>query len=320
MPRDPSFEKINYSLRPNKNVERKLIVQFLLDLHRLTTFSSLQYQYVGMGSVWFTDFILMHRALGIQRMISIDRQKDREKRFLFNRPFSNITVKIGTTTEILPTIDLERPTLIWLDYDDVLKDYMFADIDTALEKLQSGSILILTVNGEFSQVENVQNEGGPVEPDSVLRSIAGNSVPANIKDRLNSNRFPLLLGDILHNAMRSKALARKLDFFPFFNFAYKDGAQMVTFGGMVANTDASSAINDAKLGSRYPWLASNGQAKLQLPHLTIKEKLKFDQLLPSRGSSNPPSISELGFELKDEEIKQYCLHYLFYPVFAEWLP
>jgi hypothetical protein len=35
-----------------------------------------EYVYVGFGSVWFQDFILFHRHLGMRDMISIERDAD----------------------------------------------------------------------------------------------------------------------------------------------------------------------------------------------------------------------------------------------------
>lgn len=43
-----SFEAINYALRPNKNVERKMILELLQALR--TAFSLGSHQYVGFGS------------------------------------------------------------------------------------------------------------------------------------------------------------------------------------------------------------------------------------------------------------------------------
>ncbi|MCH8039503.1 MAG: hypothetical protein IH977_04060 [Nitrospinae bacterium] len=316
-PKEPSFEKINYSLRPNKNVQRKLVVQLLNDVLKLPGLRQDEYQYVGMGSPWFTDFVLMHRALDIKKMISIEREMGRARRMRFNLPFSNIKLRIGPTTEVLPRINLARPTVIWLDYDDELKNYMFEDIGIVLKRLKSGSILILTVNAEFDQLEHVETEGTLLSPENVLHSIAGDSVPSSIQDRLNKTGFASLVAEIFANAIRSKLLERRLDFAPFFNFSYKDGVRMVTFGGMVADKELRVEIQAQNLGKKFSWIASNGQTNLQLPHLTFKEKLRFDELLPAR---QPPSPSKLGFELKGEEIRQYSSYYLLYPVFAEWLP
>ena len=54
-----SFDKVNYSLRPAKQVERKVLVELL---HQVSTampgYDVRNYTYVGFGSVYYTDFIL----------------------------------------------------------------------------------------------------------------------------------------------------------------------------------------------------------------------------------------------------------------------
>jgi len=62
--------KVNYVLRPAKNVERKMLCEAF---QRLTNFASLrEYRYIGFGSIFFSDFTLFHRNLGISDLIDID--------------------------------------------------------------------------------------------------------------------------------------------------------------------------------------------------------------------------------------------------------
>jgi hypothetical protein len=58
-----SYEKINYSLRPAKSIERKMLCDAF---RRLSAFGKVEnYQYIGFGSTYFSDFSLFHKALGI---------------------------------------------------------------------------------------------------------------------------------------------------------------------------------------------------------------------------------------------------------------
>jgi hypothetical protein len=62
----PSFNIVNYSLRTNKSIQRNLvfegarILKMGLNLRKLG--------YVGLGSLWFTDFQTAHKALGVRDM------------------------------------------------------------------------------------------------------------------------------------------------------------------------------------------------------------------------------------------------------------
>lgn len=74
-----SFRRIDYSLRPAKHAERRMMCDVF---RRLRPFGRVEdYMYVGFGSVWFSDFSLFHRALGIRDMLSIEKERSAEQRF-----------------------------------------------------------------------------------------------------------------------------------------------------------------------------------------------------------------------------------------------
>jgi hypothetical protein len=80
----PSYETINYDLRPAKSIERKMMAEAL---QALTLFAPMkEYSYRGFGSPYFTDFSLVHRVLGIRNMESIEKDEYNKGRFVFNRP------------------------------------------------------------------------------------------------------------------------------------------------------------------------------------------------------------------------------------------
>src|SRR3954447_2820600 len=122
----PSFEKIDYSLRPAKSTERWMLLEAL---GRLSVFTPLiQYQYVGFGSPFFVDFRLFHRRLAITKMISIEKETDREPRFELNKPFDCIQMLWGDSSEQLREIDWNAPSIVWLDYDYVLNSAVLGDL------------------------------------------------------------------------------------------------------------------------------------------------------------------------------------------------
>jgi hypothetical protein len=93
MASSPSFERINYGLRPAKHIERKMMVEAFRRLEPVASLKS--YRYVGFGSPYFPDFSLIHRSLGISTMVSIERELSSERRMCFNRPFKCISIEMG---------------------------------------------------------------------------------------------------------------------------------------------------------------------------------------------------------------------------------
>src|SRR5687768_13986003 len=98
----PSYQKFNYRLRPAKNIERKMMSELF---ERLQHFAPLrEYQYVGFGSIYFADYALFHKRLGIGRMISIEGNVKDEERVRFNSPYRFIDIRMGLSFEVLPHV------------------------------------------------------------------------------------------------------------------------------------------------------------------------------------------------------------------------
>lgn len=146
----PSFDSVNYAVRLRKNIERKLIAELLLSLDK--TFAISEYQYIGMGSMWFTDFIVMHRMLGIHTMWSIE--KFSPKRAELNCPFGFIDVVNGDAKNEVPKLlkDDVR-SIVWLDYDHDLRDGIVRDLQEIGLHASCGDVFIVTANAHLGQVK-----------------------------------------------------------------------------------------------------------------------------------------------------------------------
>src|SRR5438874_9971114 len=103
----PSYLRVQYDLRPSKQVERRMIID-ACHLLSLANFPIRDYQYTGFGSVYFVDFILFHKLLGIQNMVSVEQDNKIEKRVKYNRPFGFIKLVMGTATDVIPTLSQDR--------------------------------------------------------------------------------------------------------------------------------------------------------------------------------------------------------------------
>ncbi len=67
-------------------------------------FQIADYQYTGFGEIGFVDFILLHRLLGIHRMVSVEHDLKAKRRCKFNKPFANIQMKFGPISEFIPEL------------------------------------------------------------------------------------------------------------------------------------------------------------------------------------------------------------------------
>ena len=123
-----SYRIIDYSLRPAKFAERKMLSEIF---SRLKVFASLEsYRYIGFGSIWFSDCILFHKALGVEDVISIEKEQAHKARFEFNKPYKGIRLMMGSAADVLPGLDWAHRSIVWLDYDDPLNPGILDDVRT----------------------------------------------------------------------------------------------------------------------------------------------------------------------------------------------
>src|SRR4030043_279667 len=112
------------------------------------------YTYLGFGSVYYTDFILLHKYLYVNHMICIEGS-DIPKRMRFNRPYRFVNLQMGKVSKILPRIDFRIKYIVWLDYDYGI-DYGYMEEETSIlddvsafvSKLSPGSLFIVTSEAE----------------------------------------------------------------------------------------------------------------------------------------------------------------------------
>ena len=316
---DFSFEKINYSVRPNKAVERRLLLQLLTALDKRADLDLSAYRYIGFGSIWFVDFSLVHRALGIDDMLSFEAASSREKRVNFNIPFECVKVKLGTYSDKFAELTWEKKQLIWLDYDGVLQAEMFTDLRQTVSQVPSKSIMLLSVNADPSQLREAGNDVASQEV-RLRDTVGAANLPSDAHGRMGRNLFPELVGEIWNNAFENAVAERPgFTYRPLVNIAYADGVPMVTCGGMILSDEDAATLATVALED-FAYLAPReSQFVLSVPHLTPREKLRFDQLVPLRGAATSKTVKKkLGFELKDTEIESYIRHYLHYPLYGEY--
>lgn len=308
-----SFESINYMLRPNKNVERKLILATLKKLQ--TQFDVSKYRYVGFGSMWFSDFVLMHKGLGIDDMVTIESQKSREKRVEFNKPFACIAVRMEEAATALGEVLDAKQSIVWLDYDGPLKNAMTGDLETAVGAMSSGSMLLVTVNAMVDQLRGMKLEDEELSPEDYLADICDDKGLTAQKGRLTRNDFPALAAEIIHQRLKSSVLEKKpgCEYVPVWTYRYADDAPMVTVGGMIADAGDHAKFDESGTAD-LPFVTGGTVFDIELPILTEKEKRALDKLLPC---ANALDHTKLEFELRPTEIAAYQCFYLEYPVFNE---
>jgi hypothetical protein len=309
-----SFDAINYSLRPSKSIQRQIVFEGVgllksrLDLDRL--------MYIGFGSIWFTDFVIAHRVLGVDDMISIEGNDVGYKRAVFNSPYATVRVEHGMSGEVLPKLFADtgirnRPWLIWLDYDYSLDESVRDDIRAVIENAPVNSILLATFNGHEMGYGRT-----PERPDR-LRELLGALVPDDLpKADCRDDRMQETLADLSLGYMQSVAaeVARPGGFVPAFRVLYRDGAPMVTIGGILPARGAARIAADLVAEPTWPCRPA---VPIKAPHLTLREAAVLQSQLPRSGQLTRAAVQALGFDLEEDQLSAFETYYRQYPAFAQ---
>lgn len=309
-----SFDAVNYSLRPSKSIQRQIIFEGIRGLLNAT--KTKRPVYVGMGSIWFTDFVMAHKVLGVEDMVSIEGNEIGFRRARFNSPFSTVTVKEGRSSAVLPSLYVDehyagRPWVIWLDYDYALNESVKIDIRSVIENAPESSTFIVTFDGKDSKYDEA-----PQRP-QLLRTLLGSVVPDDLsKDACEGERMRETLADLTLKSMVAIAadMSRPGGFVPAFRAIYQDGAPMVTVGGALPAPKDVPLVRSVVEAEDWPCRPAK---PIRAPHLTIREAAALQQQLPCARTLSRGDVQALGFDLEDDQIEAFQLYYRQYPAFAQ---
>jgi hypothetical protein len=319
-----SYRLIDYSLRPAKFAERRMLSEMF---SRLKAFGSLEsYRYIGFGSIWFTDCVLFHRALGIEDIISIEKEQAHQARFDFNNPYRGIELRMGTAAEVLPGLDWTHRSIVWLDYDDPLSPSILDDVRTIATRAMSGTALAVSVQ-----------TGGLVDKRPILEEPIDISEPEQFREAFGDARTPLALnaaalrGWTLSKTSRSiisdeieaglqvsnagRSAGQALQFRVIGAFEYADGAKMTTLVGVFVDQGQNGLFESA--GFRELPFYRNGEdaLRIKVPLLTPREMRHLDRSLPCPNGD----ALDLG-PIPESDGKNYAKLYRYLPNFASFEP
>ncbi len=310
-----SYRKVNYDLRPAKQIERRMMIDTFQILAK-AGFPIRDYQYTGFGSIYFVDFILLHKLLGLRAMRSVEHDPDAFKRCKFNKPFGDdvIDLELDSASNIIPTLDRNRPHILWLDYDYPLDSEILADSRSATASLSPGSILVVTVEGGPPKIK----KKGPAALFRHFAEQGGAYLDAAWTQRnFTKDNLQASLIYMVNKAILSGLYGRHgISFCQVFNFLYKDGKQMLTLGGMIAGAAEKKKLENCDFSkATYVRRSLNEEPyEIFVPRLTRKERLYLDSFMPAPESWRPKK-----FPLLKEELRAYRDIYRFFPAYAEML-
>lgn len=309
----PSFEQIDYTIRPAKNIERKMIGEMLAHLRVFRPVSD--YVYVGLGSTFFTDFVLYHKLLGICEMWSIEKETTRQGRVDFNIPFSCVKTEYGETTDVLPRLKWDKPAIVWLDYDGPIDAGTQDDVTFLARNLVSSSVLIVTTRATNSDFP----AGKPPDLEQRLacfRKALDERVPDDLKPGHLSDLGGVIwrltnsaIKQALSEANAARQHSKRIEACQIMHFRYADGVKMITLGWIFLNREDTRRYHRSHLNALSFFRSGSTTYPIRPPKLTFKERKHLDSQLPGVLADCP------GVPASD--IAEYARLYRYYPWFTE---
>ena len=307
----PFRPKVDYSLRPAKSTERQMIVEALARLSPLVPVD--RYRYVGMGSIYFRDFKIVHRRLGIDNMITIEGKRRAEERVRFNLPLACIELMMDDTSRALPQIQLEdSPHILWLDYESGINQGVLSDLEEAIGRCASRSVLIVTINAErpdSDESERWMSELGDERPEP--RQPKTRAEYALLSYRVLRERIEAALAS--RNAARPKRL--HVEFHQMFHMIYADGAQMLTVGGALIADEHRQQWKDCGIGSLEFTRLGEEPYEIKIPRLTRREVQHLLSQMPDTHGNVEDAATMVG--IPASEVRELAAVYRHAPLFVE---
>jgi len=325
-----SGERINYTFRPAKYIERKMMAEVFRRVPR--GFGSLRaYRYVGFGSFYFRDFFLFHKQLEIESMISVEYDEDNERRFEFNKPSNYVSIKYGRSNEVLPILSWkDERTIFWLDYDYHLDETVLADVQTVCGQAEPGSILVISVNANAYKLSSAEIKKHMNLGEVRLRRLRERLGRGNVPNEISPDRLPKGL-DQWWDAMAYRSIitaqieetlmgrnsgrsdAKHVKCRQLFNFHYSDGAQMLTVGGILYEHAQMGQVGSCNF-EELDFVSSDTKAiEIRVPILTYREVRFLESQFPLddyAGIENSTGIPK-------SQIEAFKQVYRYFPSFME---
>lgn len=312
-----SYKLIDYRVRPAKSIERKMLAE---SFRRLLHFKDpAKYAYIGMGSLYFSDFSLFHRSIGFGTMVSIEDCDNitEQKRFEMNVPYGHIQMEFGRAGAVLQKVACwkEAPAVIWLDYDGKLSAECLNDLSYVASNAASGTVLIVSVNADkMSLIDKLDDEGNEIDESSLKpldileRNIGTDYIPLGTQNQtLSGWGVASVYRDVINASILKGATldpTRNFSYEQIYNFTYNDGAKMLTVGGVLFTSTDQAKYEGANFDGMDFVRRGADSYRIDPPKLTYTEMRAIHASTPN-------------LPIPSKDVDKFKKTYRYFPHFIE---
>ena len=308
-----------YHLRVNKAIDRFLLVEILDILKGYCEISD--YTYYGFGGPFLEDCRLIHDRCPEIQIVSIEKNKQTFKRQEFHHFSKKLNLRNEDFASFLAHFSSSGREIFWLDYTD-LKFGHFDEFMSILGKVSENSVVKITIRAEPLPKE-LPSEERDKKWEDFQKEYHG-ILPASIQ-QTNIERllpFAKLLQEMLQIASQRALPPSGESVFQLLNSSYyNDQTQMLSVTGIVCNKNEVSKIQKWFKNWEFRNLKWAPPHKIDVPVLSIKERLHLEKSLPTTKKTGLSLSRALGYKIDTgkehiEKLKQYEEFYQYYPYFA----
>lgn len=319
-----------YHLRPNKAVDRFLLIESIRRFTEAGNYDHSKYTYYGFGGPFLEDFRLIRKYFPEFKLESIEKNQHTYKRQKFHKFCKDIKIHNSPVDKFLSKhFNPGERDIFWLDYTDLRPAY-FSWFQQLLPQLGKGSIVKLTFPvipplqpSEFINLEENAAEKKRKVTIELFERKYSTHLPAKFDTYLDTeSSFSALLLKMLTLATESVILSETLTPLLLCAHRYADGIPMmsITFGIVEKERLTPIRVALEKVGQST---STNEEPKIfDIPILSPQERAKIDKILPQKCPTGKSLVKVLGYSVEKNEqttterLKNYAQYHRYFPLFA----
>ena len=332
-----------YHLRPNKAIDRFLLIEILDILNKHWDISD--YTYYGFGGPMLEDCRLIYSCFPGVKIVSIERNINTYERQNFHRFSNNLDIRQQNFSSFVADFSSNGKDIFWLDYTNLELDN-FSAFMSILQKVSENSIVKITIRAEPPPKEltsdnreekwegfrrryreekwedfqkKYREENWREFEERYYKILPPKRRPQEIETRWP---FTQLLQKMLKMASQEALPVAGENVFQLLNSShYNDQTPMLSITGLVCNRNDTGKIRGWFKDWRFKNLDWINPHRIEVPILSVKERLHLEEYIPTGDTSGLTLSRVLKYKIDEsgrhkEQLNQYEKFHQYYPLFA----
>ena len=313
-----------YQLRPNKAVDRHMLMETIRHLVKIHPDGIHGYTYHGFGGPYLEDFRLLYETYPEIRMVSIEKDTETFRRQKFHLPCKSLELVNKSLSEFIGKYDPEdNKSIFWLDYT-ALKYSCFTDFQSVLGVVADGSMVKITLRAEPKDFQT-QDRKLSKDGEKFSKTFRDFLPTPTTSPPARQKHFATLLQDMVKIAAQRVLPTDKIKFVPVTSFYYRDITPMFTLTGIVCNVNSENKLKEIFKGCEFTNLLWVPPRPINVPALSTKERLHLQPLLPCK-KPGEDLHKALGYKIDSssqrtvQALEQYATFHRQIPYFLKGVP